>query len=134
MDVTKEYPDVLQNIEFTITGIYQQHSELADHNVDKVLSDLIRIYQAEIKSKKPPTLRFTELEQTLYNSVKAICDWRLGRKQALDEQNKAIQIPVQELSLEIMIACLKRICRSVSFWTKEGGRQGYLDYIQNFIR
>lgn len=33
-----------------------------------------------------------------------------------------------------IVACLKRLRKSVQFWTKSGGRQGYLNYIVEFLR
>jgi hypothetical protein len=37
------------------------------------------------------------------------------------------------ITLDEMIACLKRVRRSVKRWTKEGGRRGYLDFVDGFF-
>jgi hypothetical protein len=136
MDVTPDHLDILQNIELTVVQIYREHEELADHNVNKVAEGLIRLYQAEIKGRKTPTLRFSELEQQLFEGVKAICEWRLGRESIAgitETDDEEDPISVEPVSLEIMIACLKRIRRSVLLWTKERGKRGYLEYIQGFL-
>ncbi len=35
---------------------------------------------------------------------------------------------------EEMIACLHRILRSIELWQKEGGRRGYYNFVNQFIR
>ena len=130
MDVTENHLDILQNIEFSIVQVYREHEQLADHNVNKVIDGLMRVYQAELKGRKPPTLRFSELEQQLFDGVKVICEWRLGRAEGDDGEDAP---GPESVTVEIIIACLKRIRRSVSLWTKERGKRGYLDYIQGFL-
>jgi hypothetical protein len=31
------------------------------------------------------------------------------------------------------VACLRKLHKSVEFWTKQGGRQGYLQFIEKFV-
>ena len=133
MNVTEDYQDVLQNIEFAVMQVYNEHEELTDHNVDKALNGLAREYKAEFKGKNPPTLRLTELEQKLFDMVKAICEWRLGREKLLNDDDEEVEIGTEPLPVEVIAACLKRIRRSVSMWTKERGKRGYLDYVRQFI-
>ena len=40
----------------------------------------------------------------------------------------------EPVSLDVIVACLKRIRKSIQRWNKEGGRQGYLIFIQRFVR
>jgi hypothetical protein len=40
---------------------------------------------------------------------------------------------IKPITVNELLDCLKRIKKSVQFWTKEGGRQGYLEYISNFM-
>ena len=37
------------------------------------------------------------------------------------------------ISLEEIVAVLKRIRKSVRYWHKKAGRRGYLEYIDQFI-
>jgi hypothetical protein len=32
-----------------------------------------------------------------------------------------------------MVACLRRLRKSVDFWTQHGGRQGYMEHVQKYI-
>ena len=122
----EKYMDVLQNIEMTILGIYGDNPGLADHNVDKALDGLVRVYQAEIRGKNPPKLKFTELEQRIYDEVNTVCDVHLGRGE-LKINGKTVAI--EPRAVDEIIACLKRIRRSVGLWTKSFGIRGYLDFI-----
>jgi hypothetical protein len=36
--------------------------------------------------------------------------------------------------VDVIIACLKRIRKSVEKWNKQGGRQGYLTFVEQFVR
>jgi len=133
MDFEEQYQDVLQNIEFAIVQVYHQHSELTDHDVETVLSDLIRGYQAEQRQREvtPPSLN--DLRQELYDGVKMMCDWRLGRTE-MDSQGAQGDVPrLTLLQVDEIVACLKRIRKSVQKWSKRGGRQGYLKFVEQYI-
>jgi hypothetical protein len=67
-----------------------------------------------------------------YTRVKAICDWRLGRETLIKEKRKQ-KTQIQPLTVNEIMACLKRIRKSVETWTRESGRQGYLLYISQFL-
>ncbi len=54
-------------------------------------------------------------------------EMRLGGTTAPDQPE------VPPISLEDLVACLRKLRKSVDFWTKQGGRQGYLEYIDKFL-
>jgi hypothetical protein len=127
----ERYEDVLQNIEVAIVSVYREQPELADSNVERVLEGLIRTYRAEANQRSAPTLKFNALDQPVFDRVREICEWRLGRGDAVQTDQGPIN-PEPKTTQEI-IACLKRIRLSVKRWTTEGGRQGYLRFIDQFI-
>jgi hypothetical protein len=134
MEFEEEYQDVLQNIEFAIVSTYHQHAELLDYDVETALSALIRAYQAEQSGRpvNPPALN--ELRQELFEAVKSMCEWRLGRAELMRE-GKPEGLPGPEpITINEIIACLKRIRKSVQKWNKRGGRQGYLTFVEQFIK
>jgi hypothetical protein len=129
MDFEEEYQDVLQNIEFAIVNVYRPRAELTDYDVETVLSELIRGYQAEQRQREvtPPSLN--DLRQQLYDGLKMMCDWRLGRAELSRESGQGDLPSPSPLTVDEIIACLKRIRKSVQKWSKQGGRQGYLKFI-----
>jgi hypothetical protein len=131
-DFFNTFEHILLSIEVRVADIYrEEEGRLADHNVRKVYDGLIRIYEKEKQGKKPPRLKFTELEQPLFDSIHTTCEINLGRHESLAELGDDIEI--ETIELEDMITCLKRLRSSLDFWNKDYGRYGYLDYITKFI-
>lgn len=129
MTFEEEYEDVLQNIEATIVGVYRQRSDLIDYDVEEALDGLIGRYKAEQRDREPRSPQMTEKPLALYEAVEDVCEWRLGRKDLWQEGTSQ----PEPKTIEEIIACLKRIKRSVGKWHKRGGRQGYLHFIEQYI-
>lgn len=129
----ERYEDVLQNIEFGIIRVYHRHPEMTDWDALQAVERLLRNYQAETKGRqaRPPSLR--HLSQQVYDSTWVMCEFRLGRGHLLDQDDVPIEPDLEPLSVDEIIACLKRIRKSINLWTREGGRQGYLTYVDQFL-
>lgn len=133
-NVEEEYMDVLQNIEFAIVNTHKRQPALVDFDVDTALTALIAHYQAQAAGRAARPNRLNERSQQVYEAMKAMCDWRLGDESVMMsvDGKRGPQPPV--VSTDVIIACLKRIRKSVQRWNREGGRQGYLTFIKRFIR
>lgn len=127
MSPIEDYRDVLQNIEAVVASIWRGHPEMTNYAVMRAYEAAITRYNAEARQLTPKPVNLTGLDAKLYEEVSGICEWRLGRS-ANSDTPKPKPIPVEDL-----VACLRKLHKSVDFWTKEGGRQGYLRYIQNFV-
>lgn len=125
----EKYMDVLQNIEFGIVRVYRGHPELTDWDVLRAIEALIRTYQQK-RDFEPP---LKPLQQEIYESVKAMCDWRLGEATFTDEKGNPAEVPIKPLERAEILACLKRIQRSIEHWNKQGGQKGYLEFIVQFV-
>ena len=132
-DFEGDYQDVLQNIEFAIVSVSRRNSGLADYDVEKALSVLISDYQAQLQDQTTKAPRMTTLTQQVFDSVKTMCEWRLGREALVSEENQSQMMIPDPISVDVIIASLKRIRKSVRKWNKRGGRQGYLQFIDQFI-
>ena len=133
MSIEDEYEDVLQNLEQAIIGYYNQNPTLIDSEVEIAISWLIKFYAAETqgKSSSYPKPRGIALE--VIDSVKEMCEWRLGRERLKveDESGEITEVAAAEMELQKLtpseiVVCLKKIQSSVKFWTKKPDRQGYL--------
>jgi hypothetical protein len=69
----------------------------------------------------------------IYDQVKGVCEWRLGREQLTRENDQPILQEMEPKTLEEIVACPKRVRASVKRWHKAGGRRGYLDFVGRFI-
>ncbi len=131
----ERYEDVLQNIEFGVVQVYGEHPEMTDWQALRAIEALIRAYQAETRGRQtaPPSL--DTLAQEVYDSVEAMFEWRLGRETLFqDEEGEPVELTVEPITLDEIIACLKRVRKSINRWNRRGGRQGYLTFVSQFIR
>ena len=89
-------------------------------------------YRAEGQGKPFSLPQFNPNAGMVYDRVKAMCEWRLGR-QAIEAEvdGKWEAMTPEPKSLDEIQVCLKRIRKSVDLWTKRGVRQGYLYFIEN---
>ena len=129
----EEYQDVLHNIETALVQAYREHDEMTDWDALTAVNGLIRTYTAEERSRKTPTLRLAPLAQEAYDGVQLMCEWRLGRGHMADEAGQAIDMGIKPKTVAEIVACLKRIRKSIELWQKEGGRRGYFNFISQFI-
>ncbi len=134
MDVEEQYLDVLQNIEFAIVKVHSEQPALVDFDVETALNALINYYQAQSGGSSGRPIRLNERSQAVYEAVKMMCEWRLGNETLISADKHQRPLSLVPVSLDVIIACLKRIRKSVQRWNREGGRQGYLTFIARFIR
>jgi hypothetical protein len=134
MNVEDEHTDILQNIEFAIVSVHQRNLTLVDFEVDNALNALIAHYQAQAIGRAARPIRLNERSQQVYEMMKTMCEWRMGNDAALSEDMRTRGPKLPPVSADVILACLKRIRKSVQRWNKEGGRQGYLTFIGRFIK
>jgi hypothetical protein len=126
----EEYADILHNLELAIVVFHDDYPELLDYDVEGALDVLIAGYTADLRGRRYSTPPLSDLRKGLKNDLLLVCEWRRGRASLLAEADPAPRI----VSAEVIIACLSRIRKSVRKWTKEGGRQGYLRFIRQYVR
>ena len=132
-DFEEKNLSVLQNIEAAIVCVYRVTPDLSDYEVDKALSALWDSYHFEELGKTYTAPAMNENVDAVFYIAKTICDWRLGREVKIETENNQPFPDISPTSVEVILACLKRIRKSVAKWTKRGGRQGYVRFISDFI-
>jgi hypothetical protein len=127
----EDYLDVFQNIESAIVSVHQKYADLTDYDVDKALAALIQTYRNEAigKAAVPPS---GNLPALVYERIATLCEWRLGRS-SLNNQKDKTHLITDPISIQEILLCLKRLRKSLETWNKQGGRQGYLNYIAQFL-
>jgi hypothetical protein len=140
----ENYIDVLHNIEAAIVSTYRgNQQEMTDWDASRALEALVAHYQAERKGHEARDVFLKPIPQEVFDKVFTVCEFTLGRLslQVETKKKKWGIIPVtsrekikpEPKTIDELIACLRHIQKSVQFWTKEAGRQGYLNYIDQFI-
>jgi hypothetical protein len=133
MKVEEKYEDVLQNIEWSVVSVYHAHPELTDWDVEVAYDTWVQFYNAEARHKPADLRQLAGAQAEVLDGAQTMCEWRLGRGAMFDEHAQPVQVENPITAAEI-VACLKRLRKSVQFWTKAGGRQGYLNYISEFVQ
>ena len=129
-----KYFDVLQNIEFAIVDVSRQQPDLVDYDIEKVLNTLMSEYQKQQHNQIIHETQLKTSAQQVYELVKQMCEWRLGRKALeTDDVDSIEKLSPPPISIDEIIACLKWVRKSVQKWNKRGGRRGYLQFIDEFI-
>lgn len=134
MRIEDQYPDLLQNIEFVVAQQYRSQPDLTDFAVVRVYEALIDFYAAGNIGRQPRPWMPTAEEQVLFERAKEMCDWLLGRNDALFSDSGKPVPPPREIDLDTLHLCLKRLRNSVQKWTKRSGQQGYLRFMSQFVR
>jgi hypothetical protein len=133
MRIEEEYSDVLHNIESAIVAVYDDKPGLVDRDVLKAIDKLIGAHEKEKRNRDGFTSAPSGRTRDVYEQCRRICEWQLGR-QLLNEGERGNDDPRPgELSVAELISCLKRLRRSIRLWHKQGGRQGYLTYVRQFL-
>jgi hypothetical protein len=119
-----QYLDVLQNIEWSLLSMTPDHPELSDYDMRRIIEHSIAHYQTRQKGDlASPERKLTGVPQESLECVISVCEWRLGQRPPPHNEMVCSSITIEEL-----ILCLKRIEKSIKFWTKRGGRKGYINF------
>lgn len=131
----ERYLDVLQNIEAAIMMVYGNQPALLDSEVDAALEALIARYAAEERGRTPQPAHLPGNRQEVYDKVSEVCEWRLGRGDlaSIRAAEPEMNVEPERKTVGEIVACLKRIRKSVARMTKTRGRQGYLTFVSGFL-
>jgi hypothetical protein len=130
MKVEDEHLDVLQNLEWAIVNEFRRDPSILDLDVRDAANALVRRYEAELESRGAAGAPLSDRARRIFEGVRPMCEWRLGRAPAPDGSPSGLD---SKVSLAELVLCLKRIRKSIDFWTKEGGRQGYLNFVSEYL-
>jgi hypothetical protein len=130
MKWTEDNLDVLQNLEFSVVEIWRAHREMSDYAALHAYEAAFQFYRAEMRGHTPKPHTLSGLEAAVFEAVKAMCEFRLGRGSCpVTGPEKISPVP-----LEKIVDCLRELAKSVARHTKQSGRQGYLNFIDRFLK
>lgn len=124
MPLQEKYIFILEDIEASVIKYYRKYPDLTDHGVARIYDALSDHFSAISLNRPPKVFDLSDLETRILKSNVRICT------AFMDE------IPpdgAEPITPEIILSCLKTMKKSLQKWTKRYGRQGYLNFISNFI-
>ncbi|MCW7552764.1 hypothetical protein NX722_08935 [Endozoicomonas gorgoniicola] len=128
MDITEEYEDVLQNLEFPIMNYFRRNSALQDTEVKRSLEATIEHYRAEYAKRAPKNMHLSNVEQRIMRRIDLEAVIAITDHFAYQFNPENFVKTSEELQ-----KCLKRIIKSVDRWHSLGGQQGYLNFTSQFF-
>ena len=131
MKWTEDKLDILQNLEFSVVNVWDSHPEMTDYSALRAYEAAFRHYRAESRGQTPKPHDLTGVDAQVYDAVKAMCDFRLGRGKPPIPTEAPDNIP--PVSLDKILECLRELAKSVERHTKLGGRQGYLTFVEQYL-
>lgn len=134
-----EHQDILQSFEMNVVAYYREHPGLTDYNIEKIYNSLQRIYEKEIQDRKPPKLRFNDLEQGLFDMLESISRFFVGEEEVElhrshdhdsedgeheieeqddnEESDEELLDSIEHVSKEVIVKAMKRLRGSIKTWT-----------------
>jgi uncharacterized protein YoxC len=133
MKSSSDQINFIYNFERMIVGKYQEVPDLLDAQVATAIDYLIRVYNAESEERDAPRKIIRGMASEMSSQLRSICELHLGRAEMEDIEGKSIDIKITKLTAQEVVDSLKKINSSIKVWTKQKGRQGYLNYVTDFI-
>jgi hypothetical protein len=124
-----EHLAVLETLEMNLSEYYAQNPQLIDIDVADAFHALVRHYKLRLENRSfNPNLKGRSKE--VFEMLQTLADIFVSN--GLYPVEDSSLETMQHYTLEDMLLCFKRLESSLKFWNKEGGRQGYLNYISQF--
>lgn len=124
-DIPEQFESQLLLIELAVMRVFDEQPDLTDAQVDSVYEELSRRYRAEATAHEFKASDLDGIRAVLHNEVLPITELLVGRP--------ANMASADTISAEEMRLCLNRLRASIKRWSREGGRQGYLNYLTNYL-
>ena len=127
----RDLTDVLYPIELAVLREWEREPSLIDLEVADVFDALARRYTLEDRGESARPVRLTPKGERLHDAVFDVAEAAAGRRPPPEEEGP---VPFRtDVTPAELAACFKRLSRSVATWSERGGRQGYLEYINEFV-
>lgn len=79
------------------------------------------MYSAEQQGRTPRPVTLEGPRLALYEAVRNVCEWRLGRADLAVGGTAGDDEPLEPKRVDEIVSCLKRIRKSAQGWTKRAG-------------
>lgn len=130
----EKHLDVLQNIEFAIVSVFSEHADLRDPEVMHALDAAVAHYRTVGRGHVPTRHRITGKAAEVLDRIYATCEYRLGRGSPEHVEGEQPLPPGTEKTAEEILFACARFIRSVGRWSNQGGPQGYLQFVRQYVR
>jgi hypothetical protein len=124
--------DILQNLEFSIVAVWRANPTMNDYTAQRAYEAAFQLYREELRGHPVTLPTLSGLDAKAFDALREMCEFRLGRGPALETAESPIPVPPTPVA--VLVDCLRGLAKSVERHTQSGGRQGYLTFIDRFIK
>lgn len=115
-EFAEKYVEILQPLETTVAVYYHENNTMHDFDVMHAYGQLLKYIKAKLTNYPLPQITLQGISLELYHY--------------LFEQ---IELMEQSYTHHELQLALKQLEKSVKFWNREHGSQGYLNFISNYV-
>ena len=133
MNPEDKHLDVLQNIEAAVITLWKKHRDMTDYSVLRAYEAAVAHYKVLARGGTPKPEHLSGADAEVYAAVHAVCELRLGREASGPSPATVDEPELPPIPLEDLLACLKRLRKSVERWNRSGGQRGYLEFVSRFV-
>jgi hypothetical protein len=130
--VVERFEDVLEDIESDIVSTSRRLAGISDGDVLFGLDALLARYHDEARQHEHRPAKVSENAEAIASSLREVCEHRLGRNPSFVPERKSKEA-FRTVRIEDLIACLRKVRRSVDRWNRRDGVRGYLDFVARFV-
>jgi hypothetical protein len=121
----------LQELETAIAEVFRKHPDMTDYVAARAYESTFQVYRALNRGHQPKPSTLKGLDAEAFDAVRTTCE-RLHASGAapLKDNSRGSTPPVP---LPKLVEYLRDLQRSVERHTAANGRQGYLEFINQFV-
>ncbi|HGS5742576.1 TPA: hypothetical protein ACMDWW_003625 [Vibrio cholerae] len=119
MKVQEKFENELKALESSIVDVFRSEPSLLDSQVARAVKSMVALFKSKVKGKLVQEPKLDSLDLHVFT--------------ALNAATNEISSVNSELSDEDLLQCLKVIEKSIPRWTKQLGRQGYLNFVSQYF-
>lgn len=121
----------LEEIETAIVGIWRRHPDMTDYVANRAYEAAFQFYRARSRGHEPKPSGLSGIDLESFNAVQRVCENLLTTGATpVKGRPPGNTAPI---ALEKLLEYLRELHRSVERHTRDGGRQGYLQFIDEFL-
>jgi hypothetical protein len=118
MRIEEKFENELKAIESSIVDVFRSEPDLLDSQVNRAISSMVIILKSKAKGKIVEKPKFDGLDLLMFDALDAAVKILLNNPNLTDDD---------------LLQCFKIVAKSISKWTKQLGRQGYLKFVSQYF-
>jgi len=122
----------LHELESTVVAFWARQPDMTDYAASRVFEAAFQLYRSRLRKHEPKPVSLAGIDADVFNAVQDVCEKLLVT--GAEPLKETPGIKLGPVLLEKLVDYLRELQRSVERHTKLGGRQGYLNFVRDYLR